>query len=568
MPRAKRAISSPNPRQLQTAGPSDEIRYKLRALHADEIAYLSQEWRQNRVPKVVENSYTYLFLRTTRRYIKFLWETWSRALWSTVFLPTTFFDRLSIAAFSIVSSWIVFILLIWCLIANHPMFIKTFNRWSKENASGMTLINAAYPNMFKEYTHEQFQAAGIALAKPLRGSPNTSTKRVFNLDIAKFLLQCSALMYERTSAPLHDALDVSKRVGHRHGRRPSVVNSDKPGAILTAVLGEDVANEVNNHLHTNAQEDVLAAFASRLGIRYNTVSELNSQASAFCGIFWDPASTWIVLAFKGTTPTEFVEWTTDFSFNPRDVGHWIRGWRRAHGGFVDKIFPKRIKRGARLPYDTIREAIKTVSAHLLVNKPPDTDINVWMTGHSLGCALASLVYARQINESRELGSNVTVRDAYLFGAPILCDVDSVNAFNNRMNHDYDHPRTMWRITNGLDCVARSLPHSGDYSEWNMSPYNLFSYAHIGTEIQIRPAPCSSVVSGETHIVPGSHVRIDSALMANVSVLSKDTEFRKSQQTIRKLQKLPIIGRIVSHGTAGYWLTLNEVKTGACEWADS
>lgn len=232
-------------------------------------------------------------------------------------------------------------------------------------------------------------------------------------------------MYERTSIPLHHALDVSKRT-HRHNRHLNAGSSDKPGALLSAVLGQDVANEVNTHLHDNAQEDVLAAFASRLGIRYNTVSELNSQGSAFCGIFWDPKSTWIVLAFKGTTPTEFVEWTTDFSFNPRDVGHWIRGWRRAHGGFVDKIFPKKIKRGARLPYDTIREAIKTVSAHLLVDKSPETEINIWTTGHSLGCALASLVYARQINVPRELGPNVTIRDAYLFGAPILCDVDSVN----------------------------------------------------------------------------------------------------------------------------------------------
>ena len=36
------------------------------------------------------------------------------------------------------------------------------------------------------------------------------------------------------------------------------------------------------------------------------------------------------------------------------------------------------------------------------------------------------MYARQINEPRDLGKNVMVRDAYLFAAPILCDVDSVN----------------------------------------------------------------------------------------------------------------------------------------------
>jgi Lipase (class 3) len=98
----------------------------------------------------------------------------------------------------------------------------------------------------------------------------------------------------------------------------------------------------------------------------------------------------------------------------------------AHGGFVDKIFPRKIKPGARLPYDTIREAVKATSKVLLTDKPIGTQINVWTTGHSLGCSLASLVYARQINEPRDLGRNVMVRDAYLFAAPILCDVDSVN----------------------------------------------------------------------------------------------------------------------------------------------
>lgn len=93
-------------------------------------------------------------------------------------------------------------------------------------------------------------------------------------------------------------------------------------------------------------------------------------------------------------------------------------------------------------------------------------------------------------------------------------------------------------------------------------------AHIGTEIQIRPGPCSSLVSGETHITPGSHVRIDSAFMTNVSVLKKDPAARKLQQTIRRFGGWPIIGRIVAHGTASYWITLNEVKIGNCEWADS
>lgn len=42
----------------------------------------------------------------------------------------------------------------------------------------------AYPRMFEELSVEQIEAARAALAKPLHGSPNTSTKRVFNLDVS------------------------------------------------------------------------------------------------------------------------------------------------------------------------------------------------------------------------------------------------------------------------------------------------------------------------------------------------------------------------------------------------
>ena len=55
---------------------------------------------------------------------------------------TAFFDRLSIVAFALVSSWIVFFLLVWCLVANHPLLTKTFAHWSRTRANGLSMINA------------------------------------------------------------------------------------------------------------------------------------------------------------------------------------------------------------------------------------------------------------------------------------------------------------------------------------------------------------------------------------------------------------------------------------------
>lgn len=94
----------------------------------------------------------------------------------------------------------------------------------------------------------------------------------------------------------------------------------------------------------------MADFAARLDFKYSTVSELNSQTSAFCGFFWDPKSNFIIVAFKGTSPTEFVEWACDFSYEPVQAGDYIRGFGWVHGGFMERIFPQRIQPGAKTPY--------------------------------------------------------------------------------------------------------------------------------------------------------------------------------------------------------------------------
>jgi len=304
-------------------------------------------------------------------------------------------------------------------------------------------------------------------------------------------------------------------------------------------------------------------------MKYATISELNSQSSAFCGMFYDPKSTFIVLAFKGTSPEEFSEWACDFKFQTDYAGHWIKGFGKCHGGFLTKIFPRSLEWGTRMPYNTIKEAIRLVAPQLLKGKPPGTQINVWTTGHSLGCALASLVYARQINEPGDFGRDVVIRDAYLFAAPILCDVESVCAFNNRMHHASEfhgpYPRTMWRVTNGCDIVATGLPHMGDHPDYALSPYNLFSFAHIGAEIKIKRAPKSCIVRGN-HITPGSQIHVASKFDAAINDLSAvDPNHERIRKTLDLLEKIPLFGRLLCHWTVPYWVNLRDMNVGPCEW---
>lgn len=198
-------------------------------------------------------------------------------------------------------------------------------------------------------------AAREALAKPmksLREFHDEESPRTFNLDVAKLLFQCAALMYERTSSPLQGVLATT--CSHLDkGKAPKDVDPDHmvPGQALENSIGASSAKFVSECLHkANAEENEMTRFASKLGMRYVTISELNSHASASAGLFWDPRSTYIILAFKGTQPDEFVEWSDDFSYEPRDAGDWIRGFGKVHGGFLERVFPRKLAPGSRVPY--------------------------------------------------------------------------------------------------------------------------------------------------------------------------------------------------------------------------
>lgn len=118
-------------------------------------------------------------------------------------------------------------------------------------------------------------------------------------------LQVSALMYERTSAPIHRALNTTRYSRNQHPlrREPSPDTARElaviPGALLATLVGADAADLVAAELHSNAEDDTIARFAHRLGLNFFTVSELNTPSSAFCALFYDPKRNFIILGFKG-----------------------------------------------------------------------------------------------------------------------------------------------------------------------------------------------------------------------------------------------------------------------------
>lgn len=125
-------------------------------------------------------------------------------------------------------------------------------------------------------------------------------------------------------------------------------------------------------------------FLGYLEINYEPVTELGDTSGAFCALFWDSYSNWIVVAFKGTGPIEFGEWLSDFNASLVSSGSYLDNFQRVHKGFKDRVFPDEVSDyGEVRPYDNIALAIRSVSKKLQ-RRNPNVPVNVWFTGHSLG----------------------------------------------------------------------------------------------------------------------------------------------------------------------------------------
>jgi len=139
----------------------------------------------------------------------------------------------------------------------------------------------------------------------------------------------------------------------------------------------------------------------------------------------------IVIAFRGTEPSNLQDWMTDarIKLQPAFGGN-------VHSGFLT---------GLNHVWDLLVEKLNEFQSQ---NQP------ILVTGHSLGAALATLAVARL----REMDK--TVNGLYTFGSPRVGDI----AFATKFNQDFE--KNAFRFVNDNDVVTRVVPRS-------------FGYKHVG-----------------------------------------------------------------------------------------
>lgn len=142
----------------------------------------------------------------------------------------------------------------------------------------------------------------------------------------------------------------------------------------------------------------------------------------------------VLICFRGTEVNEIEDWITDTRMELVDGP--MQG--KVHSGFYDALSKV---------WQLVDESLRKLD--------PRGNKRVFLTGHSLGAALAALAAARWHDEGRQVNA------IYTFGQPRTGD----HAFARNFNFAF-MPRT-FRLVNHNDLVTRMPPRS-------------FGYSHLGT----------------------------------------------------------------------------------------
>ncbi len=159
-----------------------------------------------------------------------------------------------------------------------------------------------------------------------------------------------------------------------------------------------------------------------------------------------------IVSFRGTEPGKWSDVGVDAKMwhHSLEEEGWSAGWGRVHDGFFDA-------------FNTVADGRLMAKIRGLHGSP----VGIWITGHSLGGALATVTAARLLEEM-EAGTPHPLRGVYTFGSPRVGD----EAFRDRFTElARKHGVKVVRVRNGRDLVTNV-------------PGLLMEYAHVGLLVHL------------------------------------------------------------------------------------
>jgi len=332
---------------------------------------------------------------------------------------------------------------------------KLLRQFSKKFAKGETMVQWTNASLYDNKNETDFKEL-----------ENASYSPDFELKIAKSLLLFSGLVYE-------DAKFIDGKAKAWHWERED------------AIYGPD----------KSATVQIFKSFS------HDKKSSVNSGPSK---------SGTIVVAFRGTNPIDVSEWLVDINLLRTDGRPYLSG--EVHEGFLNRLFephrPHKVQQESKQPkpestYFAVIKKLNLIAEQVKSDKSVELPLNLWVTGHSLGAALATLFYARLCAEDDLNG--IRLAGAYTFGCPRAGNYDfAMNTLTkeNKITQERSHRRSLWRVVNANDIFPRVPIGLGLLPNAIRHKFSdgLLDYCHFGKRVQLHYSDPPRVESDDDSFV--------------------------------------------------------------------
>jgi pimeloyl-ACP methyl ester carboxylesterase len=330
--------------------------------------------------------------------------------------------------------------LLWTLASPLVAFLHWF-----QYIPGGNPILWADPDIFNHMSEDRINYAKSILSSPLSDMnfDRVSNRPIgrFNIDVAHFLLLLSTAVYLREADSYNEETALAE----------------------------------------------IRELAQKWGLKFESTAQLTMSDNVFrgpyCGIFIKQGPMpFVIVAFKGTTPFDYGEWSGDFQL-VKTVAPFLDG--HVHKGFYDKLFPD-LDGNSFHPYGAIIRRLKDLIEEL--RTADNQEIPIWITGHSLGAALAAVFTSRLMKCPEDLGdlSKFRLMDCYTFGCPPIGDANFAISVESYQNMPIDRYSEIWRVIDDADVATRIPFVVEDINVLaRLGTDQIHHYAHVGVPILLR-----------------------------------------------------------------------------------
>jgi Lipase (class 3) len=273
------------------------------------------------------------------------------------------------------------------------------------------------------------------------------------------------------------------------------VYKDLPDRLLKAV---DLPDPAVAHVlgtcagYAYANQDTVAMMMTRLGLEENrclmiaeTVDAMFICSTAF--LVQSRCGRALILCYRGTEPVNAINWLTDADVNPQLLSFSFPNRpvpAEIHGGFYRNVRATR--------YAVVAALQRALNGQSIVEggePPPHALEGFYLTGHSLGGAMAALMGVMLLTEEpyRELGRKL--KGIYTYGQPMVGNAALARACQD----DAEIGRRFVRYVFAHDIVPELPPAaSGDFVHFG-------SEYHLDLNSQGEAKPAAKPLTQLTHL---------------------------------------------------------------------